>query len=152
MDRISEFFSSLFGRLTIRTIIAIVVALSFFFGIYYGTSRDYKALCDAFGVGGAVVLGMGIFSWINNLGFFDFASYGFASAFSALKKDFVKPYDDLVDYKEKKAYKRKADKWNWVPYVIVGLIFIILFIVVDNVYYIPSLPKAESSSSSIFLM
>lgn len=148
MERIKDFLSSLFGRLTVRTIIAIVVALSFFFGIYYGTSKDYKALCDGFGIGGAVVLSMGIFSWINNIGFFDFASYGFISVFSALRKDMVRPYDDLVDYKDKKSFKRKADKWNWVPYVIVGIIFIILFIVVDNVYYLPSLPKTDISSSN----
>lgn len=141
-----DWLNSITGKLTLRTVIAIVISLSFFFGIYYGTSRDYKALCDASGIAGAVSIGLGIMSLVNYFGFFDFASYGFISVFSALRKDAEKPYDDLVDYKDRKAKKRKTDKFNFIPYIVVGIIFIVLFVVFENVYYLPSLPTNSSAS------
>lgn len=143
-----EWLESLTGKLVVRTAVAIIVSSAFFFGIYFGTSRDYKALCDATGIAGAISIAMGIMSLVTYFGFFDFASYGFISVFSSLRKDPVRPYEDLVDYRDKKAKKRKYNNWNFIPYITVGIIFIILFIVFYNVYYLPSISVSNSSSMS----
>lgn len=95
MDNVKKIMNSKYGQIGIRGLISIIL----------GISRDYKSLCDGFAIGGSCLLAIGAFSLINNFGFFDFASYVFASTISALRKDIVRPYKDLIEYKCKKEEK-----------------------------------------------
>lgn len=103
--------NSKYGQIGIRGLISIILEISIFLAVYYGMSCDYKSLCDGFAISGSCLLAIGAFSLINNFGFFDFASYGFASTISALRKDIVRPYKDLIEYKCKK--EEKEGKWNF---------------------------------------
>lgn len=105
MDNVKKIMNSKYGQIGIRGLISIILGISIFLAVYYGMSRDYKSLCDGFAISGSCLLAIGAFSLINNFGFFDFASYGFASTISALRKDIVKPYKDLIEYKCKKEEK-----------------------------------------------
>ena len=97
MDNVKKIMNSKYGQIGIRGLISIILGISIFLAVYYGISRDYKSLCDGFAISGSCRLAIGAFSLINNLGFLDFASYGFASTISALSKDIVRPYKDLIE-------------------------------------------------------
>lgn len=93
MDNVKKIMNSKYGQIGIRGLISIILGISIFLAVYYGMSP----LCDGFVISGSCLLAIGVFSLINNFGFFDFASYGFASTISALRKDIVRPYKDLIE-------------------------------------------------------
>lgn len=97
MDNVKKIMNSKYGQIEIRGLISIILGISIFLAVYYGMSRDYKSLCDGFAISGSCLLAIGAFSLINNFGLFDFASYGFASTISFLRKDIVRPYKDLIE-------------------------------------------------------
>lgn len=114
MDNVKKIMNSKYGQTGIRGLMSIILRISIFLAVYYGMSRDYKSLCDGFAISGSCLLAIGAFSLINNFGFFDFASYGFASTISDLRKDIVRPYKNLI---EKNA--RKKRKWNFSAYILI---------------------------------
>lgn len=101
-------------------------------------SCDYKSLCDGFVISGSCLLAIDAFSLINNFGFFDFASYGFASTTSVLRKDIVRPYKDLIEYKCKKEEKRRKVEFLCL-YLDFYFIFFIGYIISYYCYYLLAL-------------
>lgn len=97
MDNVKKIMNSKYGQIEIRGLINIILGISIFLAVYYGMSLDHKSLCDGFAISGSCLLAIVTFSLINNFGFFDFAFYGFASTISALRKDIVRPYKDLIE-------------------------------------------------------
>lgn len=97
MDNLKKIINSKYGLIGIRGLMSIILGISIFLAVYYWISRDHKSLCDGFAISVSCLLAIGVFSLINNFGFFDFASYGFASTISFLRKDIVRPYKDLIE-------------------------------------------------------
>lgn len=126
MENIKAFLDSKKGKILIRLVISIIIGLSIFLGIYFGKGRTRITAADGAAVAGVVLLSLAAFSLISSFGFFDFASYGFSSVFHALKKNIVRPYDDLIDYKQKMASKQQKGRLNFLPYLTVGLLFLIV--------------------------
>ena len=75
------------------------------------------------------MIGVALLSVVTRFGAFD----TFAYAFSTLKVKYIpntkKTYEDLYDYKEKKTEKRENTKYNFLPYLVAGIVlFLVAFI------------------------
>lgn len=91
--------------------------------VIYNAVNGYWTLpflyCDgAFIAGGSLVCIAGL-SLCTNLGAFDIFT------FMGAKKRTVSGKVTFYDYSEKKKEQRKVKRFNWVPYLIAGIIFII---------------------------
>ena len=75
---------------------------------------------DAFSVAGAVSILLGLLVWVTAAGAFDTIGYGF-SAFRTDRK-----YKDLYEYTVRKREKRSRQKRPFLPYILVGILFVIL--------------------------
>ena len=73
---------------------------------------------DAFSAAGGVSILLGLLMWVADAGAYDTIGYGF-SVFGAPKK-----YKDLYEYTLKKKEKRSRQKGHFLPFVIVGLVFL----------------------------
>lgn len=73
---------------------------------------------DGFFIAGAVIVMFAGLCYITNLGVFDMFSYLFAKKGPEIKS--------LYDYKESKVEKRKKDTFGFMPYVVVGTLFLII--------------------------
>lgn len=81
---------------------------------------------DAFFIAGAVVIFIGILSLLSNYGAFDLLAYSGKYVYNMSKKRKVERYPDYV---ENKIAIRKKMKYKWIPYVVVGCVFIIIAII-----------------------
>ncbi len=75
---------------------------------------------DAFGVGGAVSIFLGLLGWVAAAGAFDTIGYGF-SIFSSKRRD-----RDLYEYTVRKQEKRSREGRPYLPFLIVGAVFLAL--------------------------
>lgn len=71
------------------------------------------------------MLVLGFFSLVNRYGGFDFFAYGFSAATHSLRRGSPLPYDDLVDYKDKKKGQREMKGRVYLPYFIYGGLWLI---------------------------
>lgn len=104
--------------------------LSFIGAVVLVLLRGYNNIvsyCDAAFVVGFVFVSVGIISLLSSAGAFD--TFGYSINALARKKEQAKQYDDLYDYVEKKKEKRKGNKYNSVPYFVVGIFWIIISLV-----------------------
>lgn len=109
--------------------ISLVIGTLFFIGLYFGRTRSLIDAVDGFFIGGATMIGVALLSVVTRFGAFD----TFAYAFSTLKVKYIpntkKTYEDLYDYKEKKTEKRENTKYNFLPYLVAGIVlFLVAFI------------------------
>lgn len=73
---------------------------------------------DAFSVAGAVSILLGLLFWVSAAGAFDTIGYGFSTLGSNRK------YKDLYEYSVRKKEKRSRHKGSFLPYIIVGAVFL----------------------------
>ncbi len=98
-----------------------------------GSAEALSALCDGTFAVGAVLLGVGILSWVGQSGFFDIYSYGTRAAWNRLTP-FVKGREATpryYDYKVKKDAERKPPMK--IP-LIIGLVMLLLSLVLLFAY------------------
>lgn len=114
----------------LRYLLIILIFLAIFLPIYLSSNKSLTSLCNSFFIPGAVLIGIGFLSLLTYFGFFDFVGYGFTSVYQSLKKESIREYKDLIDYKEKKTLKRKDNKFIYIPYFIFGLIFLIVSLII----------------------
>ncbi len=77
------------------------------------------AYANAFTVGGAVTVLIGLLLWTAYLGAFDTFGYSF-STFGNRR------YKNLYDYSEAKQAKRSRSGWTFCPYWLVGALFLLI--------------------------
>lgn len=80
---------------------------------------------DAFGVGGAVSVFLGLLMWVASAGAFDTIGYGF-STFSSARK-----YRDLYEYTVRKKEKRDRMGKPFLPFFLVGAVFLAVSFVIS---------------------
>ena len=119
----------------IRGTISILIALTFFFSIYFGMGMHEVDLCNGLFIGGAVVLGIYLLTLLNYFGAFDLFGYSFSTIGVKYFPHGKKKYDDYYSYTEIKKEKRKKDQFNFVAYLVVGLIFVIASIIVQIIIH-----------------
>ncbi len=107
----------------IRYIVAFVIASTITVIHLYETSFQYVlSYANSFILGGAVVALFGLLVLVVNLGALDTFGYGFNKMFS---RDGGR-YQDLVEYETVKKAKRSTKKFIFMPYLLVGLFFILV--------------------------
>ncbi len=111
-----------------RYLIALAIATSI--TLIYLFTRGFKILfyyLDAFSIAGAVTFLIGCLSLVTFLGGFDTFGYGFSS----MRRGANRKYEDLYDYQTKKRELRKTKKWTFVPYMVVGIIFLLVALIIS---------------------
>ena len=117
MSILSRIFHHSPLRYAIAAAIALIITLlgllrtGFDLRIYY---------MDAFSVAGTVVLLLGLLFLVSYLGAFDIFGY----SFSMLRS--VRRYKDLYTYSEAKKEKRAHGGWTFMPFLLVGFVFLII--------------------------
>lgn len=128
--RIKDLFYNRTFCTIFRYVLSFLAGLSIFLAYFFTSNRSLIASCNACFIPGAVLVGIAFFSILNLLGFFDFVEYGTVQIVQSFKKDSIREYKDLVDYKKKKIEKRKKGKLVFLPYLIFGAIWIIAAIII----------------------
>lgn len=72
------------------------------------------------------------------MGTFDVFAYQFSTWFQSFKKGMPKKYESAYEYKQHIQEVRLNNNWIYLPYIIVGSIFLILCIVLS---FYPSLGR-----------
>ena len=80
---------------------------------------------DALTVAGAVVILLGLLGLVSHYGAFDI--FGYAFSFFGYRK-----YGSLYEYSESKKEKRSKAGWSFMPYIIVGLLYLLAGLLVWN--------------------
>lgn len=84
---------------------------------------------DAFSVAGAVSILLGLLFWITAAGAFDAIGYGFSTLGSRRDKD-------LYEYTVRKKEKRSRQKGAFLPYIVVGVLFLLIsFLISAFLFY-----------------
>lgn len=104
--------------LVINAVVALVVlsVRGFDLKIYY---------VDAFSAAGGVSVFFGLLLWVAAAGAFDTMGYGF-SVIGGNRK-----YKDLYEYTVRKKEKRGRQKKTYMPYIVVGIIFLMISFLVS---------------------
>lgn len=101
-----------------RYVTALILNMGITFLVLYLRGFDRKIYyVDAFSVGGAVSILLGLLVWVAIAGAFDTIGYGF----SVLVTD--RKYKDLYEYTARKKEKRDRQGKPYVPYMVVGVFF-----------------------------
>lgn len=81
---------------------------------------------NAFSVAGALTIGVGLLSLLGYLGAFDTFGYSFSTFKGKNRK-----YSDMYEYNNARAEKRSKAEWTFVPYLLVGAVFLACGIVIN---------------------
>lgn len=129
MRKLIEFFrDELVGKI-LRYVLIALLGVGIFLLIYLLNEKTLVTASNACLAPASVLLVLGFFSLMTHLGNMDFVSYGMISAFGSLKKNYEKPYEDLIDYKTQKKQQRQYEGPVYLPYFIFGLIFLVASII-----------------------
>lgn len=94
--------------------------------IFFSQLRLYS---DGFCLGGGLVLAFIGLAWIGRQGTFDVVRYGFYRLVESFKRGDEKRYETAYDYTQAKKEKRDKEKPFFIPYLIVGGLFLTVGIV-----------------------
>ncbi|MCR5349229.1 MAG: DUF3899 domain-containing protein [Bacilli bacterium] len=106
----------------VKFIVAFLIAFANL-AIFNSAAGSWTALisyCDGAFIGGASVVFIGGLSWVNSLGGFDLASYYFG------RKKTESGFEDYYQYVDRKKETRREDRFGFLPYLIVGVLYIIV--------------------------
>lgn len=84
--------------------------------------------CNAFFIAAALFIGIGFLSILTNLGTFDVFSYSGKYVANRIRNVNIEKYPE---YTENKKEKRKKFRFNFVPYMVLGLIGLIVAIILQ---------------------
>lgn len=122
-------------QIIVNWVMAIVIPLAIFL-LYYliaGITGYQKKLLylfsDGFCLSGGLVLAFIGLAWIGRQGTFDVVRYGFYRLVESFKRGNEKRYETAYDYTQAKKEKRDKEKPFFIPYLIVGGLFLTVGIV-----------------------
>lgn len=128
-EKEESWFKKVFGHKTLNYVIISIVSIVIF--ILVAALRGFDRLqsyLDASFVVCVFNYGAAGLSCTTREGVFDSLGYGFDRLFKSLFTGYYK-YKDLIEFKDAKADKRKRNKYNFAPYLVIGTIFAILTII-----------------------
>lgn len=129
MKKIKKLFQDKLFLFLFKCSISLLFGIIFFVCYYFCNERTYSTISTGFFIPASILIGISFFSFVNHLGGFDFVSYATITSAQYLKKNPEKPFEDLIAYKEYKNEKREFEGPIYIPYLIFGLIFLVLAIV-----------------------
>ncbi len=121
-----NFFRKYFLHSPVRYLVAFVIAATLTLVRMFTLGVSYFSVTDGLGVGGIITILFGMLVLIANLGAFNIFVYSISS-FSSGRK-----YKTYADYTEAKQEERKPNIRHFVPYVVVGAIFMIASMIMTN--------------------
>ena len=121
-----NFFRKYFLHSPIRYLVAFGISATFTLVRMFTLGVTFFSITDGLGVGGLITVLFGMLVLITNLGGFNIFVYSFSS-FSSKRK-----YRTYADYTEAKQEERKPNIRHFVPYVVVGAIFMIVSMIMTN--------------------
>ena len=89
-----------------------------------------RGLSDCFIIPGAAYLIFAVLAFIERAGTFDIFVYQFQNLVNSFRKGSPKRYDNAGDYKRAKKRLRDGSRFDYLPYLILGGIYLIVGIVV----------------------
>lgn len=110
----------------IRYIVAFIIAA--IITILYLSNTSFlvlRAYADGMVTGGVFTIFIGLLVLLSNFGAFDMFSY----AFSRVSRSNRERYHDLYEYSEDKRIKRSSNRYVFMPYLVVGALFILVSII-----------------------
>lgn len=134
MKQLKTFFSDPLVRTITRYIVSVLLCLIIFLIVFFTGERSVVTTINSFFVSGACVLGLGFFSLVNHFGGMDFFRYATITTAAFLKKNPEKPFEDLVEYRDYKNKQRQFEGPVFLPYIIVGSIFLVVALIIYFVY------------------
>ena len=102
--------------------------------IYFIKQRSIIDGCNGSFGAFAILFFIGSYQIILNQGTFDALGYSVTNMISSWGKGAKRKYKDLIDYKDRKAPKRKSSKYNFIVYYVISLVFLITAIILFIVY------------------
>ena len=112
----------------IAAIISIIIGAGIFL-IFFLTNKTMLGALNGTAYSGIILLSIGGLSFIAKEGFFDFASYGFKQLGSMIFGRTPNAYNDFAGYKDYKMERRKKQSNYYLSFLIVGVLFILAFII-----------------------
>lgn len=119
MKLLKKLFLHSFHKYIIGASIAVIILI---INLCLKNFKELINYIDGLQIGGAVVFLIGGLSFVSYYGAFD--SFGYA--FSKIKKDPEKVYRDMYEYVAIKQEERKEHKFPYMPYLVVGVAFILI--------------------------
>ncbi|MBO7401871.1 MAG: DUF3899 domain-containing protein [Lachnospiraceae bacterium] len=121
-------FMSIIRKLILHSpghyIAAFVIAAGFSGAMLFTRGASTTVLwMDALTVGGAVTALFGLLLLVTRLGSFDLFSYSFRRFSGRTDKDFY-------EFREQAEEKRSKEEYTFMPYILVGLLFIVVGLVI----------------------
>lgn len=113
-------------------IITFFIGVGIFLGIlFWKQMYSVYGFMDACFYPGAILLGIGALLWVANAGLFDSLTYGVSYIFSSFSasKGQERKYKDLSEYSDNKMEKRRENKTYYLPYFVIGGLFLMVSIV-----------------------
>ncbi|MBR1581453.1 MAG: DUF3899 domain-containing protein [Bacilli bacterium] len=134
--KIRELFeeSSLFRKVCL-CVGLLLAAVPLFLLYYFLVNKTVAGLADiGFGIF-AVYFGVGTFIILSNFGAFDLIGYASANLVRNIgKKDPVRKYNDVIEYRDSKAERRRKNKFLFIPWYIASLIYLIIAIICTVIF------------------
>lgn len=127
MKKLMKKFQADFLTNILILVISFVLGIAFLLLWLFLFESSPSTACDATFIDAAVFLGVGGLMAMYHYGSFDLLGYGFVSIgnifYRPLKVE--KKYDDLIDYREKKAEKRKDHGYYFISFLFLGVLFLV---------------------------
>lgn len=122
-----RFFKKLFFHSPFHYLISLGILIVY--SVIYLAFRDFAVVLipDAIISGGLLIMFLGLLFLCAYFGAFD----TFAYAFSARRGNEKRKYDDLVDYTTSKQRERKLKDWFFMPYIVMGIIYMIIGFIIN---------------------
>ncbi len=111
----------------ISTVISLLIGVGIFLIFYLTKKSEYAALNGA-SFAAVILISFGGLSYVAREGFFDFASYGFKQLGTMIFGKNPNAYNDYAGYKEYKNERRKAVSHFYIPFLIVGGLFLLAYL------------------------
>lgn len=114
-------FSKLFLHSPVRYIVSFVIMVGVL--ITYNCINGWQYLINysnSLFIGGGIIIACGLFSMLDYFGFFNIARWIF------VRRDMDGHKKTLYEYSEEKAEKNKNKKYRYFPYLLIGVITIII--------------------------
>lgn len=108
------------------SIIVSSVSLAYILLMYFLTKWS---LSDIFILPAVLPLSYLVLRWVTRFGIFDVFSYQIINWTSSWKKGSPKKYNDAFEYKTHMKEQRENHHMTWMPYLVIGGIFLVLCIV-----------------------
>ena len=129
-ERREHILKRIFLHSPVRYIVSLIICVTI--AIVYVAFQNGWTLLFSWGngitAGGAIMILIGLLVLVSQFGAFDIFGYAFSSLRGQKRK-----YHDLYEYSENKNVERKKTVYYFVPYIVVGIIVLIIGIILTYV-------------------